>query len=803
MNGKAHDNRRLRKPSFFWQGVFILLPVIILACIGTIFLQRDKNLVMEEARDQARSLAQQIASHIGSKLDTQLAAQALYAFRDVNQTNTTWRRSISTTASDNKIISTYRVPEQPYRELQQWMRRSRFQPHQFGTVVGTNGVLLKPVPYPDLPEPVETANDLRTARFEPLFSALGSNALDTAIGKYEEALKKGLADPMLSRARFQLAGLLEKEKRLTEAERFYAQVCNSDGQPATLSGLPLKPLSAVRLLRLRGEVLQQAREVTAEMRSNVKETVVLLGSNAVNEPSFLTPMLLKEALSLEKTYLSTTAEAEKWQSTWHFDEVSRAFYQQLMALEQFGPEGPATTNAFWGHWDDHDWLISVLAIYEGDAGEPDRLRGYDVHADSKTLIEIALLGILDESKLRLPRYASVSFELMGQRFPVEPARPKEFPYEVNGPWLDLGPAGYIDWYTRQRVEWNVHSVAILDQAKMPQFTNAVEVLGQAEEQWKVAGVFLGTNYTARPLNIPGLAVRIHLVDPEALFAMQQQRTWLLGSLIAFSAVSALIGLVTARRAFYRQARLNEMRSNFVSSVSHELRAPIASVRLMAEGLEQERIREPAKQKEYFRFIGQECRRLSSLIENVLDFSRIEQGRKQYEFEPTDVVKLVGDTVKLMEPYAGEKNVKLQLDVNADQFSALTDQPDMDGRAIQQALINLIDNATKHSAGGSEVTVSAAIIERPAESSPVASSEKWIAISVKDSGPGIPKAEQEKIFDQFYRLGSELRRETQGIGIGLSIVKHIVTAHSGRVVVASEVGQGSCFTIELPAQPGPH
>src|ERR1700724_2177889 len=97
-----------------------------------------------------------------------------------------------------------------------------------------------------------------------------------------------------------------------------------------------------------------------------------------------------------------------------------------------------------------------------------------------------------------------------------------------------------------------------------------------------------------------------------------------------------------------------MKSNFVSSVSHELRAPIASVRLLAESLERGKILEAPKQHEYFRFIGQECRRLSSLIENVLDFSRIEQGRKQYEFEPTDLIALTRRTVKLMEAEAAEK-----------------------------------------------------------------------------------------------------------------------------------------------------
>jgi signal transduction histidine kinase len=113
---------------------------------------------------------------------------------------------------------------------------------------------------------------------------------------------------------------------------------------------------------------------------------------------------------------------------------------------------------------------------------------------------------------------------------------------------------------------------------------------------------------------------------------------------------------------------------------------------------------------------------------------------------------------------------------------------VDGRAIQQALVNLIDNAIKHSAKGQTVTLEIG-----------SGSQSSFNLSVSDCGPGIPKAEQEKIFERFYRLGSELRRETQGIGIGLSIVKHIVEAHGGRVTVESEPGQGSRFTISLPAQ----
>lgn len=276
---------------------------------------------------------------------------------------------------------------------------------------------------------------------------------------------------------------------------------------------------------------------------------------------------------------------------------------------------------------------------------------------------------------------------------------------------------------------------------------------------------------------------LDLAKPDALYAPFHRRLMQIEWLIFFAAAAALLGLAGLWRNHRAQAELGEMKSNLVSSVSHELRAPIAAVRLMAESLESGRIEDEGKRRDYYGLIVRECRRLSTLIENVLDFARIDQGSKQYRFEPLDPVALLRHTLKLMEPGAAERRVRLAM---TDPPRGLEDlQPCWDGEAVEQSLVNLLDNAIKHSPAGAEVRVEAE------------ASGEVVRFWVADQGPGIPATERQRIFERFYRRGSELRRETSGAGIGLSIVKHVAEAHGGHVLVESVVGQGSRFGLELP------
>lgn len=278
---------------------------------------------------------------------------------------------------------------------------------------------------------------------------------------------------------------------------------------------------------------------------------------------------------------------------------------------------------------------------------------------------------------------------------------------------------------------------------------------------------------------PGLRLEILAARPALVVATaRQQARWTLG-LLAFAVGLSGMALVFIHRVVARERRLNALKSDFVASVSHELRAPVASIRLMADALEAGKVA-PETVREFHRLIARESARLSTLVGNVLDHARIEQGRRVWRLEPCDLAALTADTLRVMEPRAREKNLTLG--------SALSPvEAAVDAGAIQQALVNLLDNAIKFSPPGGTIETT---LSRNQETG------GW-ELAVRDHGPGIPAAEHARIFERFHRLGNELRRETQGTGIGLSLVKAIAEAHCGQISLTSSAGQGSTFTLTFP------
>ena len=254
--------------------------------------------------------------------------------------------------------------------------------------------------------------------------------------------------------------------------------------------------------------------------------------------------------------------------------------------------------------------------------------------------------------------------------------------------------------------------------------------------------------------------------------------------IILGALSLLMGggMLLAYRNVARELALAKLKSDFVSNVSHELRTPLALIRLYAETLELGRLPNPGKRQEYFEIIRKESERLTSLINNILDFSRIESGKKEYSFRETDVADLVRSTLE---------SYRFEIEQNGFQFEQKIDcnlpQVWVDREAIARSLLNLVNNAVKYSATEKYLGVN------------LYRHNGGVNLEVVDHGIGIPSKEQPKIFEKFYRVSDPLVHNTKGSGLGLSLVRHIVQAHGGEVAVESEPGHGSKFIITLPVQ----
>jgi signal transduction histidine kinase len=247
----------------------------------------------------------------------------------------------------------------------------------------------------------------------------------------------------------------------------------------------------------------------------------------------------------------------------------------------------------------------------------------------------------------------------------------------------------------------------------------------------------------------------------------------------------LFGAYLLWRDVRREVLMARMRSQFVSGVSHELKTPLTAIRMFAETLRLGRSKDPAAQAEYLDTIVNESERLTRLLNNVLDFSKIEQGRRIYHPAPASLAEIVRAAARAMEYPLKQQG--FALDVRIDE-----NLPDVrvDRDAIEQAVLNLLSNAMKYS--GESRTVSLAVVQEGDRA----------VIRVVDKGIGIDAKDQEHIFEDFYRVPSRENLSLPGTGLGLSLVAHIAKAHGGSVRVESAPGQGSTFSIILPLESEP-
>ena len=253
------------------------------------------------------------------------------------------------------------------------------------------------------------------------------------------------------------------------------------------------------------------------------------------------------------------------------------------------------------------------------------------------------------------------------------------------------------------------------------------------------------------------------------------------AVIIFSALFVLGGSFFTLNALSREWRLTELKSEFVSSLSHDLRRPLTSIRMFSEMLKNNSVPSEEKKREYYNIISGESEQLTNMANNILDFSRIERGRKRYEFKDEDITAIIRATIERFKSYMAHESCKVSLNMDPD-----IPPIKIDADSIAQAVTNLLTNAFNYSPFDKEIMVN--VVKRPGE----------VAIEVIDNGMGIPRSEQKKIFRRFYRVESK-DTNVEGSGLGLTLVKYAAEAHHGKIVVESKEGHGSKFLLILPVR----
>jgi len=283
--------------------------------------------------------------------------------------------------------------------------------------------------------------------------------------------------------------------------------------------------------------------------------------------------------------------------------------------------------------------------------------------------------------------------------------------------------------------------------------------------------------------LPHWEVAAYLADPAALTRAACIANITIGLLIAVLVLAIITGSWLIVSNLNSELTLARQKTDFVSNVSHELKTPITSIRMFSELLAEGRVTDSTKQRSYLKIITAETARLTRLINNVLDFSRMERGEKKYNFQPCDLTDIVHSTAETFRPHLEASGFKFDCELTPASISVRGDAD-----ALSQIIVNLLSNAEKYSNGGKEITLQLA-----QKQSPLPHAE----IRILDRGSGVPRGSEEKVFEKFYRAHDSLSSGIQGSGLGLTIARQIARAHGGDVVCEQREGGGSCFSLRIP------
>ena len=277
---------------------------------------------------------------------------------------------------------------------------------------------------------------------------------------------------------------------------------------------------------------------------------------------------------------------------------------------------------------------------------------------------------------------------------------------------------------------------------------------------------------------------IELFPPDAGFVQTFLTSRRGGFFYAFLLIAGILifGFTLTVRTVSHQFELARMQSDFVSTVSHEFKSPLTAVRQIAEMLQSDKVSSEQKRRRYYDVLVEQSERLSLLIDRVLDFAKMDSGHHTFDVQPVDVGPFLETLVSKVQQRVSHEGfvVRSEIDPSLPMVA-------LDADAIGQAVTNLIDNGIKYSGDSKEI-----VVRGFAENG-------HAVIAVRDFGIGLDPEEKERVFERFYRGGSELTRSVRGTGLGLTLVKQIVHGHGGRVDADSEPGHGSTFYIRLPLE----
>ena len=345
------------------------------------------------------------------------------------------------------------------------------------------------------------------------------------------------------------------------------------------------------------------------------------------------------------------------------------------------------------------------------------------------------------------------------------------------------------------------------QIHLPRLTTVLSNALQVDEQWRNEICVALLDDSAKPVArthptftadwkrpfvasevgeaLPHWELAIYPLNPGSLTRSAETARLTLGLLVGTLVAAIAIGSWLIVVDVNRQIRWTRQKADFVSNVSHELKTPLTSIRMFSELLATGKVHDAQKQRSYLQIIMAESSRLTRLINNVLDFARLERGEKKYEFRPIDLNEMLHETVEAYRPHLESAGFKLEFDSAPVPLEIRGDRD-----ALSQVVVNLLSNAEKYSGPRKEVTVSTI--------SGIAMAGT-VEIQVSDRGLGVPSGCEEKIFEQFYRAYDSLSSGIQGSGLGLTLARQIARAHGGDVVYRPREGGGSCFALRIPVR----